>query len=125
MRRRTFIAGLGSTAAWPLATRAQQREHMRRVGVLMGFEENDLEAKTFLSAFTQSLAELSWIDGGNVRIDYRWGASDLDRFRRYAAELVALGPDVVVATAASIVLSPAMNKPLPMLRGSLSIQRWL
>jgi putative ABC transport system substrate-binding protein len=74
MRRRTVIAGLGSAAAWPLAERGQQGERMRRVGVLMGFEENDLEAKAFLSAFTQGLAELSWIDVRNVRIDVRWAA---------------------------------------------------
>ena len=95
MRRRTFIAGLGSAAAWPLAARGQQGDRMRRVAVLMGFEENDLEAKAFLSAFTQSLAELSWIDGDNVRIDVRWAAGSVDRARMFAKELVDLQPDVI------------------------------
>jgi putative tryptophan/tyrosine transport system substrate-binding protein len=70
MRRRTFIAGLGSAAAWPLAARGQQGERMRRVGVLMGFEESNLEAKAFLSAFTQGLDELGWTDGRNVRMTF-------------------------------------------------------
>ena len=82
IRRREFITLLGgSAAAWPLAARGQQRGRVRRVGVLMGFEENDLEAKAFLLAFTQGLAELNWIDGGNVRIDIRWGAGDRERIR--------------------------------------------
>ena len=70
MRRREFIAGLGSAAAWPVvAARAQQGDRVRRIGVLMGGDENDPVRKTFLSAFTQALADLGWIDGRNVRID--------------------------------------------------------
>jgi putative tryptophan/tyrosine transport system substrate-binding protein len=99
MRRRQFIAGLGSTAAWPLAARAQQGDRVRRVGVLMSESENDPETKTSLSAFTRGLSELGWTEGRNLRIDYRWGAGDADLIRRYAAELVALAPDVVLATA--------------------------
>jgi putative tryptophan/tyrosine transport system substrate-binding protein len=71
MRRRDFIAGLGGTAAWSVMGRAQQCERIRRVGVLMGFDENDLKAKAFLSAFTQGLAELGWTDGRNVRMHVR------------------------------------------------------
>jgi putative ABC transport system substrate-binding protein len=95
MRRREFIAGLGSVAAWPVAARAQQGERMLRVGVLIGFEESNLEAKAFLSAFTQGLAELGWTDGRNVRIDVRWAAGSVDRARMFAEELVGLQPDVI------------------------------
>jgi putative ABC transport system substrate-binding protein len=73
LRRRDFIAALGGAAAWPLAARAQQRERMRRIGVLMSFDENDPVVKTAASAFTQALADLGWTDGRNVRMDLRWG----------------------------------------------------
>ena len=72
MRRREFIAGLGSAAAWPLAAWAQQGERVRRVGVLMGRDESDPAAKTIVSAFTQALTDLGWTDGRNVRVDLRW-----------------------------------------------------
>src|ERR1700751_4297000 len=103
MRRREFITMLGGTAAWPLAARAQQPERMRRIGVLMSAVEGDQRGLEYVTAFAQGLAELGWTIGRNVRIEYRWGAGDLDRFRRYAAELIALSPDVVLATAGSIV----------------------
>ena len=102
--RREFITLLcGAAAAWPLAARAQQRERMRRIGVLMSAVEGDPIGLEYVTAFAQALAELGWSVGRNVRIEYRWGAGDLDRFRRYAAELVALSPDVVLASAGSIV----------------------
>jgi putative tryptophan/tyrosine transport system substrate-binding protein len=105
IERRKFLATLGgAAAAWPLAARAQQpSERVRRIGVLMSAVESDPRALENITAFAQGLAELGWTVGRNVRIEYRWGAGDLDRFRRYAAELVALSPDVVVATAGSIV----------------------
>jgi ABC-type uncharacterized transport system substrate-binding protein len=104
MRRREFITLLGGAAVtWPLAARAQQGERMRRVGVLMSMVESDPRGVENITAFAQGLAEHGWIVGRNVRIEYRWGAGDLDRFRRYAAELVALSPDVVLASAGSIV----------------------
>jgi putative ABC transport system substrate-binding protein len=103
MRRRYFITLLGGAAAWPLAARAQQREQMRRIGVLVSAVEGDPKQLEYITAFAQGLAELGWTVGRNVRIEYRWGAGDLDRFRRYAAELVALSPDVVLASAGSIV----------------------
>src|SRR5215217_1050353 len=103
MRRRQLIALLGSAAAWPLTVRAQQSERMRRIGVLMSTVEGDPRGLEEITAFAQGLAELGWTIGRNVRIEYRWGAGDLDRFRRYAAELVALSPDVVLASAGSIV----------------------
>ena len=98
MRRREFITLLGSLAAgWPLAVRAQQPEHMRRIGVLMSVEENDPEGKTRLSRFTQGLAETGWTDGHNLRMEVRWGGGDVNRTRTFAKELVALQPDVILA----------------------------
>jgi ABC transporter substrate binding protein len=104
MRRREFIAMLGGAAtAWPLTARAQQTDRVRRIGVLMSASANDPDALAQISAFAQGLQERGWTIGGNVRVEYRWGAGDLDRFRKYAAELVSLAPDVIVATAGSIV----------------------
>jgi putative tryptophan/tyrosine transport system substrate-binding protein len=104
VKRRNFITLLGSAAAWPLAARAQQQpERMRRIGVLMSQSADHPDALAQVSAFAQGLQERGWTVGGNARIDYRWGAGDLDRFRKYAAELVALAPDVILATAGSIV----------------------
>jgi ABC-type uncharacterized transport system substrate-binding protein len=104
MRRRQFITLLGGTAAaWPFAARAQQRERMRRVGVLMNTVAEDAEGQARLISFGQGLAELGWTDGRNVRIDIRWGAGDAERFRRYAVELVALAPDVILAASGTAV----------------------
>jgi putative tryptophan/tyrosine transport system substrate-binding protein len=104
IERRKFLATLGGAAvAWPLAARAQQAERMRRIGVLVSAVEGDPRGLEHVTAFAQGLAELGWTVGRNVRIEYRWGAGDLDRFRRYAAELVALAPDVVLASSGSIV----------------------
>jgi putative ABC transport system substrate-binding protein len=99
MRRREFIAGLGSTAAWPVAARAQQGERMRRIGVLMGLNVTDPEGKPRLSAFTQALADLGWTDGRNLRMDVRWGSGDINQIRTFAQELVGLQPDIVVTNA--------------------------
>jgi putative ABC transport system substrate-binding protein len=96
MRRRQFIAGLGSAAAWPLAARAQQGGRVRRIGVLMTGDENDAVWNTRLSAFTQALADLGWTDGRNVRMDLRWGGGDTNRMRALAQELVGLQPDIVL-----------------------------
>ena len=91
LRRRAFITLLGGAAvAWPLAVRAQQGERMRRIGVLMPQTADDQEAQTRVGAFVQALSQLGWTIGHNVRIDYRWGTTYLDRGRRYAEELVAL-----------------------------------
>jgi len=104
VKRRDFITLIGgAAAAWPLAARAQHGERVRRIGVLLSMVENDPRGLEYITAFAQGLAELGWAVGRNVRIEYRWGAGDLDRFRRYAAELVALSPDVVLASAGSIV----------------------
>ena len=99
MRRRDFIRLLGSAAAtWPLTARAQQRERMRRVGALFPLSSDDSESQRRMNVFVQSLQQYGWTDGGNVQIDVRWGAGDSERTRRYAAELVALGPDVILAS---------------------------
>jgi len=96
MLRREFIAGLGSAAALPVVARAQQ-SGMRRIGVLIGTQENDRSGKPRLSAFTQALADLGWTDGRNMRIDLRWGGDDNNRIRALAQELVALQPDIILA----------------------------
>ena len=99
IRRREFITLLGgAAAAWPLAARAQQPERMRRIGVLMNLAADDPEGQARIAAFLQGLQQLGWTDGRNVRIDTRWAAGDADRSRRYAAELVALAPDVILAS---------------------------
>jgi putative ABC transport system substrate-binding protein len=99
MKRRKFITLVGGTViAWPLAVRAQQRERMRRIGVLSSLGADDPETQARHAAFLQGLQELGWTTGRNVQIDYRWGAGDPDRFRKYAVELVALAPDVILAT---------------------------
>ncbi|MET0706691.1 MAG: ABC transporter substrate-binding protein [Tardiphaga sp.] len=106
MRRREFIALLGGAAvAWPLAARAQQPERMRRIGVLMNLAADDPEGQARLTAFLQRLQQLGWTDGRNLRIDYRWGTGDADRYGRYAAELVALAPDVILAPIAAVVVA--------------------
>ena len=84
MRRREFIAGLGSAAAWPLFARAQQGDRVRRIGVLMGLDGNDPAAKSQLSAFTRALADLGWTDGRNVRMDIRGAGPDINRIRALA-----------------------------------------
>ena len=105
MKRREFITLVGGTAAWPLAARAQQRERVRRIGVLMYLAADDAEAQRRNAAFLQGLQELGWAVGRNLQIDYRWGASNLDpdRIRKDAVELVGLAPDVVLATTGPIV----------------------
>jgi putative ABC transport system substrate-binding protein len=110
MRRREFIAGLGSAAAWPLAARAQQ-ERMRRIGLLMSFDENDPEGKAELSGFTLGLAQSGWTDGRNLRMDVRWSAGSVDLMRMLAEELVGLHPDVLFAN--STPATTALQRATP------------
>ena len=90
IRRRSFITLLGGAAAWPLAARAQQGNRVRRIGVLIGGDENEVKGR--LSVFVQALADLGWTDGRNARIDFRWPGADSNRMRTLAQELVACNP---------------------------------
>jgi putative ABC transport system substrate-binding protein len=104
MQRRDFIRIVGgAVAAWPLAARAQQAERMRRVGVLLSLAPDDPKAQAYMATFRKGLAQLGWIDDGNLQIDSRWASGDADRSRRYAAELAALAPDVILASGGSII----------------------
>jgi putative tryptophan/tyrosine transport system substrate-binding protein len=102
VKRRQFIAGLGSAAAWPLVARAQQGDRVRRIGVLMPLDENDPEGKLRIAALTQALADLGWTDGRNVRMDLRWGRGDPNRIRALAQELVRLKPDIIVVIGSTL-----------------------
>jgi len=106
INRRETITLVSGAAAWPLAARAQQPQRMRRIGVLMPFDENDPAWKTGLAAFTQALAGLGWADGRNLRMDLRWPGDDINRIRALAQELVRLQPDIILAngTAATAAL---------------------
>jgi putative ABC transport system substrate-binding protein len=106
IRRREFVTLLGGAAAWPLAARAQQRDRVRRIGVLLAGDENDPVVNPGLSAFTQALAGLGWADGRNVRMDLRWWGEDVNRLRALAAELVGLQSDIILThgTPATVVL---------------------
>ena len=96
LRRRDFITLVGGAAAWPLAARAQQSDRVRRIGVLMPYDENDPEPKRRYSAFTQALAALGWTEGRNVRMELRWGGGDINRIRALAQELVGSQPDIIL-----------------------------
>src|SRR6516162_6951351 len=105
MNRRDFITFIGGAAAWPLAAHAQQVNRVRRIGVLIGRDENDPVAKTYVSAFTQALAGLGWTDGRNVRMDLRGGGGDINRIQALAQELVGLQPDIILTGAASATVA--------------------
>jgi putative ABC transport system substrate-binding protein len=112
MKRRRFLTLLGSAVTWPLVSSAQQPERMRRVGVLMHTSADDPDGQTRLAVFLQGLQEAGWAVGRNVRVDIRWAAADVDHFRSYAAELTALGPDVV-RLRARILHRCVYRKPYP------------
>jgi ABC-type uncharacterized transport system substrate-binding protein len=103
MRRREFIALLGSTAAWSVAARAQPADRVRRIGVLIGLAADDPQGRAIIAAFLQGLQQFGWSDGRNVKIDIRWGAGNADDMRKYAAELVTLAPDVMLATGGTTI----------------------
>jgi len=106
MRRREFIAMLGgAAAAWPMGARAQRGERMRQIGVLMPAASTDSEYQARMAAFVQELQQLGWMDGRNARIDSRWGGGDADLIHKYAAELVALRPEVIMAVSSTAVAS--------------------
>src|SRR3954453_14349370 len=103
MRRREFLAALGSAATWPLAVHAQQPNRMRRIGMLLPAAADDAEYQAWVGAFHQALALLGWTIGSNVRIDTRWATTNAADIRKHTAELVALAPDVILAAGASTV----------------------
>ena len=103
MKRREFIGILGGAAAWPLAARAQQPERMRRVGVLMSVTADQPDGQDRLAVFQQGLQQLGWIERRNLDVDIRWGAGEPDRIRKHAVELVALAPNVILATGSATV----------------------
>jgi putative ABC transport system substrate-binding protein len=105
MRRREFIAGLGSAAAWPVAVRAQQAERMRRISVLMGWSESDPVYRAAFGAFVEALARLGWTVGGNVRIEQRWTNAEFGRIAPLAKEVVALRPDVILASTTPVTVA--------------------
>ena len=110
MRRRNFISLVGGAVAWPVAARGQQRERMRRIGVLSSVPSDDPEVQARMAAFHQGLQENGWVIGRNLWIEYRWSrAGDPEQLRTYAAELIALTPEVILAVATSAVgaLQPA------------------
>jgi putative ABC transport system substrate-binding protein len=112
MKRRDFIAGLGgAAAAWPMVARAQQGDRVRRMGVLMPFDENDPVARTMISAFTQALVDLGWTDGGNLRMDLRWGRGDTNRIRALAQELVGRQPDIILANGTPATIAVQRETP--------------
>ena len=115
MRRRDFIKVVaGSAIPWPLAARAQQTDQVRRIGVLMNVAPEHPEGQPYVIAFQQALQQLDWTEGRNIRIDIRWGENDVDRDRKYAAELVALAPDVILAAGTlSVTALQRASRTLP------------
>jgi len=114
VRRRRFLTVLGGAAAWPLASRAQQLQPMRRIGVLMNRTVDDSHGQARLAALRQSLQQLGWSEGRNVQIDIRWGEDDPDRLRRDAAQLVALAPDIILASGTlSVAAVQNVSRTLP------------
>src|SRR4051794_31584266 len=99
MLRRDFITLLGGAAVWPPVARAQQPDGMRRIAVLMDTDDSNSDGQTRVAALRQTLQQLGWTEGRNMRVDLRWGGGDVERTRRFAAELVRLAPDVIFAYA--------------------------
>jgi putative tryptophan/tyrosine transport system substrate-binding protein len=120
MRRREFITLLGGAAAWPLAARAQRGERMRRIGVLLSTREGDPQRRAQLAAFAQRLMELGWVDSHNARLDVRWTAGSIDAARKYAAELVALAPDVIITdTSFNVAAVQQATRTVPIVFGGV------
>jgi putative ABC transport system substrate-binding protein len=119
--RRELIAALGGAVAWPLAARAQQPDRMRRIGVLLNRTADNPDGQTRFAAFLQGLQEAGWAVGRNARIDIRWGGTDVDRQRRYAAELVALVPDIILAGGTvSLVATQQASRSVPIVFASVA-----
>ena len=113
MRRREFLGVLGGAAALPVVARAQPVERIRRIGVLMNQSADDSESKMRAAAFLEVLQQRGWIDGRNIRIDFRWDAGTVDNARKMAAELVALSPDVILASGVTSLMALRANRDIP------------
>src|SRR5690242_2417109 len=134
MKRREFIKLIGSAAtAWPLAAHAQQRERIRRIGVLMGYlgDESGSSGQALIAAFREGLEKLGWTEGRNTRIDIRWAApADAESIQRFAKELVALQPDLIISSTTPITaallhkrtLSPSFFRLFPILSAAASLR---
>src|SRR5262249_44939257 len=121
MRRRDFIGVVVGLAAWPIAARAQKRGEIRRIGVLMNRAADDPQGQARLLAFRHALQQLGWSDGYNMRIETRWGEDDVERERKYAAELVALAPDVILASGSlSVAALQRVTHTLPIVFAAVS-----
>src|SRR5215472_840555 len=120
MKRRDFITLLGGAVALPVAARAQQGERMRRIGVLLSTHEGDPARRAQLTAFVQRLTELGWADGRNVHLEVRWTAGSVDAARKYAAELVALAPDIIVTdTSFDVAAVQQATRTVPIVFGGV------
>jgi putative ABC transport system substrate-binding protein len=120
MRRREFIGLVGGAATWPIAARAQQGERVRRIGVLLSTHEGDRQRRAQLAAFVQRLTELGWAGGRNASLDVRWTAGNVDAARKYATELVALGPDVIVTdTSCDVAAVQQATRTVPIVFGGV------
>jgi putative tryptophan/tyrosine transport system substrate-binding protein len=115
MRRRDFIKVIvGSAATWPLAALGQQTEHMRRIGVLMNRAASDPEGQACVTAFKEGMQQRGWSEGRNVQINVGWGEDDIDLEQKYAAELIALAPDVIFASGTlSVAALRRLNRAVP------------
>jgi putative tryptophan/tyrosine transport system substrate-binding protein len=120
MRRREFIAGLTGAAAWPVVTRAQQPNRIRRIGALINLANDDPRSSLAIAAFSQGLQEFGWTVGRNVRIDWRWGGADRERIRTYAAELVALAPDILLTVGPGVRPLQQATRTIPIVFAGLN-----
>ena len=121
MRRRDFITLLGGAAAgWPIVARAQQAGQMRRIGVLMNFAADDPQSPARTAGFLQGLQQLGWTVGRNVQIDWRWSGFDRERYRNLAAELVALAPDVLLTSGATVAPAKQATRTIPIVFAGLN-----
>ena len=111
MRRREFIGLLGGAAAWPLATRAQPGERMRRIGVVMSFAAGDPESQLRIAAFEKGLRDLGWVEGRNLRTEYRW-ADNANALQAHATELAGMAPDLILANSTPVVAA-LRRRPAP------------
>ena len=120
--RRGFVATLGGAAVWSLAARAQQSDRMRRIGVLMGYAESDREGQANFAAFQGGLQKLGWMEGRNIQIDARWASANADLVQRFAKELVALQPDVIVTQNTPIRRCCNKHAPSPLFSRTFPIR---